>query len=33
MEAVPSSTVDENDGSVTVLVRAVGGLQRTISLK
>ena len=32
MEANPS-TVDEDDGSVTVIVRAVGGLQRTINLK
>ncbi|CAB4009565.1 partial, partial [Paramuricea clavata] len=31
MEAVPSM-VDEDDGVVTVIVRAVGGLQRTISL-
>jgi hypothetical protein len=32
MEAVPS-VVDEDDGVVTVVVRAVGGLKRTISLK
>ena len=32
MEANPS-TVDEDDGTITVIVRAVGGLQRTINLK
>ena len=32
LEADPS-TVNENAGTATVTVRAVGGLQRTISLK